>query len=158
MVVLNKYRNYAKYDLEEEKIVYKQERDFIKFNRDTKECNIYLGRINETEGMTSFHTEDTNVYEESYNTLNIMNINLLEDFFRYFESIKYSGLDKTFEFFSCIDQYVSDLDSLQKETFLRFVYENYNIAKSIAISQQANIRDNFNSNVIADKFINFLKT
>jgi glycosyltransferase involved in cell wall biosynthesis len=43
------------------------------------------------------------------------------------------------------------------EVIIRWVYDHYDIAKSFAIMQQANIKDNFNSNVIADKFIKFLK-
>lgn len=123
----------------ENRLVFREETDFIEFDEKTKEASLNISKYDiekkyidgETDSLKSVDIVEAELKngnsEKTFIKLTIRNIVCLESFFTYFEFVNYVGLQDAFEFFNKINKHVSDLEKLKKESFINFMFENYKI-------------------------------
>lgn len=129
-ILYNLYRkkSFALYDKKSGNIKFREDVDFIRFNKTTKEINLFVTPPHETDIVNS---KKINEGETAFINLNITNLKLIKLFFSYKEYIKFSGLENVFHFLKEMDNMIIDLESFKKEISISYIYKNFKIETKV---------------------------
>jgi len=130
VLTLYKLKHFVEYNSEDKNLHFREDIDFIRFNTKTKESTIFLTPPNGNDDDLTVSTGSQKEFENKdikCSSLTLSNASLIGPFFKYFESVNYVGLQDAFLFLNGLDRHVSDLDVVQKEEFINFVYKHYKI-------------------------------
>jgi hypothetical protein len=99
--------------------------DIIKFNKKTKESNIFLSKPSLDKTMAQQKQSDASDIKEE---IGLGKISKLEHFFQYHDFAMYFGLIEIYNFFSQLSPYVADVEKIKVlNPKIKFCFKNFEI-------------------------------